>query len=83
MRLCWLLITLAAVALSTEIRAEERKPIAMRAQVTVENWDKGGSLSHWVYTHMSEVFPVAVVRRGGAIVASPKLQRRRTCRAVV
>ena len=28
-----------------------------RAQVTVENWDKGGALSHWVYRHVSEVFP--------------------------
>ena len=42
-----------------------------RAQVTVENWDKGGALSHWVYTHVSEVFPSAVVRRGGAIVNLP------------
>ena len=42
-----------------------------RARVTVENWDKGGALSHWVYTHVSEVFPSAVVRRGGAIVDLP------------
>jgi hypothetical protein len=42
-----------------------------RAQVTVENWDKGGALSHWVYTHVSEVFPSAVIRRGGAIVDLP------------
>jgi hypothetical protein len=28
-----------------------------RTQVTVDNWDKGGALSHWVYTHVSEVFP--------------------------
>jgi hypothetical protein len=42
-----------------------------RAQVTVENWDKGGALSHWVYTHVSEVFPSAVVRRGGAILDLP------------
>ena len=42
-----------------------------RAQVTVENWDKGGALSHWVYTHVSEAFPSAVVRRGGAIVDLP------------
>jgi CubicO group peptidase (beta-lactamase class C family) len=42
-----------------------------RAQVTIENWDKGGALSHWVYTHVPEVFPSAVVRRGGAIVDLP------------
>jgi CubicO group peptidase (beta-lactamase class C family) len=43
-------------------------PESSRAQVTVENWDKGGALSRWAYTHLSEVFPSAVVRRGGAIV---------------
>src|ERR1051326_4089871 len=42
-----------------------------RAQVTLENWDKGGALSHWVDTHVSEVFPSAVIRRGGAIVDLP------------
>ncbi|HZR04536.1 MAG TPA: serine hydrolase domain-containing protein [Candidatus Udaeobacter sp.] len=42
-----------------------------RAQVTVENWDKGGQLSRWVYTHVSEVFPSAVIRRGGAIIDLP------------
>lgn len=42
-----------------------------RAQVTIENWDKGGPLSHWVYTHVSEVFPSAVIRRGGAILDLP------------
>src|ERR1041385_1843284 len=46
-------------------------PESTRAQVTIENWDKGGALSHWVYTHVSEVFPAAVVRRGGAIVDRP------------
>lgn len=45
--------------------------VSPRAQVTVENWDKGGALTHWVYTHVSEVFPSAVVRRGGAIVDLP------------
>src|SRR5437763_7938340 len=43
-------------------------PQSPRAQVTVENWDKGGALSHWVYTHVSEVFPSAVIRRGGPLV---------------
>jgi CubicO group peptidase (beta-lactamase class C family) len=44
---------------------------SLRAHVTIENWDKGGALSHWVYTHVSEVFPSAVIRRGGAIVDLP------------
>ncbi len=39
-----------------------------RAQVTVANWDKGGALSHWVYTHMSEVFPVAVICVGSPLL---------------
>jgi CubicO group peptidase (beta-lactamase class C family) len=42
-----------------------------RAQVTIANWDKGGALSHWVYTHVPEVFQSAVVRRGGAIADLP------------
>jgi CubicO group peptidase (beta-lactamase class C family) len=50
---------------ATAASAAENSP---RAQVTVENWDKGGAISHWVYTHLSEVFPSAVVRRGGAIL---------------
>lgn len=42
-----------------------------RAQVTTANWDKGGALSHWVYTHLSEVFPAAVVHRSGAVRELP------------
>src|SRR5713101_897288 len=72
MRLCWLLITLSVLVLPNDICSEDAKPASMRAQVTVENWDKGGALSHWVYTHLSEVFPAAVVRRAGASVDLPK-----------
>src|SRR5438270_10858608 len=71
MRLCWLLMALAALALPNDICAEDAKRAPMRAQVTVDNWDKGGPLSHWVYTHLSEVFPAAVVRRAGPIVDLP------------
>src|SRR5438105_11238038 len=71
MRLCWLLVAFNAVAWSDVSRAEDAKPASFHAQVTVENWDKGGLLSHWVYTHLSEVFPAAVVRRGGPIVDLP------------
>jgi CubicO group peptidase (beta-lactamase class C family) len=45
---------------------------SMRAQVTVENWDKGGSVSHWTYLHTSEVSPTAIIRRGGSIVDLPQ-----------
>lgn len=42
-----------------------------RAQVTVENWDKGGELSRWVYTHLSQVFTCAILKRGGPILDLP------------
>ncbi|MFL6299793.1 MAG: serine hydrolase domain-containing protein [Terriglobales bacterium] len=42
-----------------------------REQVTVENWDKGGALSHWVYTHISDVFPTATIHRAGSVVPLP------------
>src|ERR1700757_2499146 len=44
---------------------------SMRAQVTVENWDKGGAISHWTYLHAGEVSPTAIIRRGGAILDLP------------
>jgi CubicO group peptidase (beta-lactamase class C family) len=76
MRLSWLLMAMAAVVLANDTRAEDAKPASsMRAQVTVANWDKGGALSRWVYTHISEVFPAAVVRRGGAVVDLPQQLR--------
>lgn len=48
---------------------------AMRNEVRVENWDKGGELTHWVYLHPSEVFPAGVVRRGGAVLDLPDAMR--------
>jgi CubicO group peptidase (beta-lactamase class C family) len=72
MRFCWLLITLGAVVLPNDICAKDAKPASMRVQVTVDNWEKGGALSHWVYTHLSEVFPAAVVRRAGTILDLPR-----------
>lgn len=50
-------------------------PISMRSRVTVENWDKGGAISHWVYTHPSEIFPAAVVRRAGPVLDLPQRLR--------
>jgi hypothetical protein len=40
----------------------------MRAQVTVENWDKGGAITHWTYLHASEVSPTATIRRANSII---------------
>lgn len=62
---------LVAIALSVGFGrcvagADEAGRSSPRSQVTVENWDKGGALSRWVYTHISDVFPSAVIRRGGA-----------------
>jgi CubicO group peptidase (beta-lactamase class C family) len=61
----------AIVATEAPKSASATSSESPRAQVTVENWDKGGALSHWVYTHVSEVFPSAVIRRGGAILDLP------------
>jgi CubicO group peptidase (beta-lactamase class C family) len=72
MRVCWLTLLLISAGLCGETRSEDAKPASLRAQVTVENWDKGGPLSHWVYTHVSEVFPSAIVRRGEGIVDLPQ-----------
>jgi len=47
----------------------------MRDQVTIENWDKGGEVTHWVYLHPSEVFPAGVVRREGPVVELPEALR--------
>jgi CubicO group peptidase (beta-lactamase class C family) len=64
----WLCLSVAGQPASIPATSTAQSP---RAQVTIENWDKGGALSHWVYTHVPEVFPSAVVRRGGAIVDLP------------
>ena len=65
-----LLLIIAALTLPNDARAEQPTPI--RAPATVENWDKGGPVSHWTYTHLSEVFPSAIVRRDGDIRALPQ-----------
>ena len=67
-RFCLFLIAIVAVGALKEAWATDAKPLSPRAQVTVENWDKGGPLSRWVYTHVSEVFPTAVVRRAGPVL---------------
>lgn len=62
----WTIVATEAPKSASSPSSESR-----RAQVTVENWDKGGALSHWVYTHLSEVFRSAVIRRGSAILDLP------------
>jgi CubicO group peptidase (beta-lactamase class C family) len=58
---------------ASEVRTQPSS--AIRREVTVANWDKGGALSHWVYLHPSEVFPAAVVRRDGPVLELPEALR--------
>jgi hypothetical protein len=44
----------------------------LRRAITLENWDDGGELSRFAYGHVSEIFPVAVIRRGGAVAPLPE-----------
>src|SRR5262245_51332537 len=43
----------------------------LRRAVTLENWDDGGEISRFVYLNVSEIFPVAVVRRAGPMAPLP------------
>jgi len=61
-----IVILVGALAVASLFAAESPSP-----KVTVENWDKGGALSHWAYTHVSEVFPCSVIHRGDAVVDLP------------
>src|SRR5262245_45266991 len=67
----WLLLTLLPVIAAPLLRAQAVAPSTIRAQVTVENWDKGGAISHWTYLHACEVSPTAIIRRGGATLDLP------------
>ena len=64
-----------ALIMPSPVRAQPAAPSPMRAQVTVENWDKGGAVSHWAYLHVSEVSPTAIIRRGRSIVNLPQQLR--------
>lgn len=56
---------------------------ALRARIDVDTWDDGGELSRFAYLHMSEIFPTAVVRRGGAVRALPLRPREAVGKIVV
>jgi CubicO group peptidase (beta-lactamase class C family) len=76
-RFLWLMLigigSVSFTAMSDVVRTYPSS--AMRKEVTVENWDKGGEMSHWVYLHPSEVFPAGVVRREGAVLDLPEALR--------
>jgi CubicO group peptidase (beta-lactamase class C family) len=68
---CALLFTAALLARPCSLLAQSTTNGSMRAQVTVENWDKGGAISHWTYLHACGVSPTAIIRRGGATLDLP------------
>ena len=43
----------------------------VRARVNLETWDDGGAISNYVYRHVSEVFPAAIVNRAGPVRELP------------
>jgi CubicO group peptidase (beta-lactamase class C family) len=70
--LCWLVLCatlMAGGAGAQTFSAQEAS--RLRREVTLENWDDGGARSRFAYLNISQVFPVAVVRRGGAILPLP------------
>ena len=64
---CGLLTAGFADAQSYSAQAATR----LRREVTLENWDDGGERSRFAYLNISQVFPVAIVRRAGPIVTLP------------
>jgi CubicO group peptidase (beta-lactamase class C family) len=74
--LLFVLTSSALLALAARGGVVRTYPSSVRRdEVTVENWDKGGELTHWVYLHPSEVFPAGVVRREGAVLELPEALR--------
>jgi CubicO group peptidase (beta-lactamase class C family) len=43
----------------------------LRRETNLENWDDGGERSRFAYLNISQLFPVAVVRRAGEILPLP------------
>ncbi len=67
-RLCTVVLFLVAtypLSQSVQSPPDAAQNRAVRAKVNLESWDDGGNISHWVYLHSTEVFPSAIVRRGG------------------
>jgi hypothetical protein len=68
---------LAAVALASIARGEgphgytAEEASRLRRAITLDNWDDGGEISRFTYLNTSQVFPVALIRRGGPIRPLP------------
>jgi CubicO group peptidase (beta-lactamase class C family) len=71
------LCCLVLLSTASTPRAEDRKGYGvheaarLRREVNLDNWDDGGERSRFVYLNVSQIFPVAVVRRGGPVVPLP------------
>src|SRR5260370_28236399 len=55
--------------------ANAAESYTLRSQVNLESWDDGGAISHFVYLHAPEIFPVAVLKRSGTVLALPEKLR--------
>lgn len=69
-------LALALAGVASTASAQTTGPSAaesarLRRAVTLETWDDGGEISRFAYLNLSQVFPVAVVRRGGPILPLP------------
>ncbi len=66
-----LAVVLQHASIAAEDNSRDMSGESPRSKASVENWDKGGALSHWVYTHVPDLFRTAVIKRGGPIVDLP------------
>ena len=58
---CFVTVAQTPTPLQTLVQRDR----ALRAKVTLEDWDDGGAISTFVYQNATEVFSSAPVRRGG------------------
>ena len=65
----------SAQGLKPDTAGNAAESYTLRSQVNLENWDDGGAISHFVYLHAPEIFPVAVLKRSGTIRALPEKLR--------
>jgi CubicO group peptidase (beta-lactamase class C family) len=55
--------------------ANAAESYTLRSRVNLESWDDGGAISHFAYLHAPEIFPVAVLKRSGTVLALPEKLR--------
>ncbi len=71
--MCCIVILFTVSTAHTEHRQtySVQEAARLRREVNLDNWDDGGERSRFAYLNVSQIFPVAVVRRGGPIVPLP------------